>query len=66
MGGIPTVGPEAGFSKAKYEMPGKQKPDGVAAGTTKRNASRFYQLKTGHCLTGRYLSWTKHRPTPQC
>jgi len=29
-------------------------------------ASRFYQMKTGHCLTGQYLHWTKSRPTPQC
>ena len=36
------------------------------AGSTKRLASRFYQLKTGHCLTGQYLNWTKNRPTPQC
>jgi len=33
---------------------------------SKRIASRFYQLKTGHCLTGQYLNWTKNRPTPQC
>ena len=26
----------------------------------------FYQIKTGHCLTGQYLNWTKNRPTPQC
>jgi hypothetical protein len=26
-------------------------------------ASRFYQLKTGHCLTGYYLEWTKSQPT---
>jgi hypothetical protein len=25
----------------------------------KRLASRFYLLKTGHCLTRRYLEWTK-------
>jgi len=31
-----------------------------------RSVSRFYQLKTGHCLTGLYLNWTKNRPTPQC
>jgi len=28
----------------------------------KRLASRFYQFKTGHCLTGQYLSWTTRRP----
>jgi hypothetical protein len=47
-------------------MPAKQKPDGVVAGSTKRHASRFYQLKTGHCLTGQHLHWTKSRPSPQC
>jgi hypothetical protein len=26
----------------------------------------FYQLKTGHCLTGQYLNWTKKQPTAQC
>ena len=32
----------------------------------KRLASRFYQVKTGHCLSGKYLHWTKNRPTLQC
>jgi hypothetical protein len=53
-------------NKAKYKMPTRQKPDGVVAGSFKRLASRFYQLKTGHCLTGQYLAWTKKRPSPQC
>jgi len=53
-------------SKKKYRLPKGQRPDGTAAGSTKRLASRFYQLKTGHCLTGQYLNWTKNRPTPQC
>jgi hypothetical protein len=30
------------ISKAKYKMPARQKPDGVAAGSFKRHASRFY------------------------
>ena len=47
-------------------MPKSQRPDGTVAGSAKRLASRFYQLKTGHCLTGEYLHWTKSRPTPQC
>jgi hypothetical protein len=38
----------------------------MVAGSTKRLASRFYQLKTGHYLSGQYLSWTKKRPTTQC
>jgi len=53
-------------SKKKYRMPDNQKPDGTVANSTKRLASRFYQLKTGHCLTGQYLNWTKNRTTPQC
>ena len=38
------------------------RPDGTMAGSAKRLASRFYQVKTGHCLTGEYLHWTKSRP----
>ena len=53
-------------SKTKYRMPKSQKPDGAVAGSSKRLASRFYQIKTGHCMTGQYLNWTKNRPTPQC
>jgi len=53
-------------SKTKYRMPKSQKPDGVVAGSTKRLASRFYQIKTGHCLTGQYLNWVKNGTTPQC
>jgi len=52
--------------KMKYRMPKSQKPDGAVAGSFKRLASRFYQIKTGHCLTGQYLNWTKNRPTPPC
>jgi len=39
-------------SKNKYKMPKSQRLDGMVAGSTKRLASRFYQLKMGHCLTG--------------
>ena len=53
-------------SKKKYHMPKSQRPDGAVAGSTKRLDSRFYQLKTGHCLTGQYLNWTTSQPTPQC
>ena len=52
--------------KKKYRLPESQRPDGTVAGSTKRLASRFYQLKAGHCLTEQYLNWTKSRPTPQC
>ena len=53
-------------SKKKYRLPESQRPDGAVAGSSKRLASRFYQIKTGHCLTGQYLNCTKSRPTPQC
>jgi len=49
-------------SKKKYRMPKSQKPDGAVAGSSKRLASRFYQIKTGHCLTGQlvYISSGQH------
>jgi ribonuclease HI len=53
-------------SKKKYRMPKSQRPDGTVAGSAKRLASRFYQLKTGHARTGEYLHWRKVRPTAQC
>ena len=43
-----------------------QRPDSTVAGSAKKLASRFYQLKMGHSLTGQYLHWTKSRPTPLC
>ena len=55
-----------GQTAGKYRKPDSQKPDGAVANSTKRLASWFYQLKTGHCLTGQYLNWTKNRTTPQC
>jgi hypothetical protein len=54
------------INKAKYKMPARQKPDEVVASSFKRHASRFYQLKTGHCLTGQHLHRMKSHPTPQC
>jgi ribonuclease HI len=53
-------------SRKKYRLPESQKPDSAVAGSSKRVASRFYQLRTGHCLTGQYLHWTKNRPSPRC
>jgi hypothetical protein len=44
----------------------EQRPDRTVAGSSKRVASRFYQLKTGHFLTAQYLNWTKKRATPEC
>jgi hypothetical protein len=39
----------------KYKLPTKQWPDGKVAGSSKRLASRFYQLKIGHYPTGQYV-----------
>ena len=50
----------------KYRPSEKQKPDAIVSGANKRLASRFYQLKTGHCLTGLYLQWTTRRPDMKC
>jgi hypothetical protein len=44
----------------KYRMP---REDETVAGSSKRTASRFYQLKTGQGLTDQYLKWTKNQPT---
>jgi len=41
-------------------------PDPTVARANKRLASRFYQLKTGHCLTGQYLAWATRRPDASC
>jgi hypothetical protein len=53
-------------SKKKYKMSKGQRPDGTVAGSTKRLAARFHQLKMGHTRTGEYLHWTKSRPPAQC
>jgi len=42
-------------SKKKYKMPKSHRPDDAVAGSTKRLASRYYQLKAGHARTGQYL-----------
>jgi len=49
-------------SDLKDEVPHAKEPetDSTVAGSSKRFASRFYQIKTGHCLTGQYLNWTKN------
>jgi hypothetical protein len=39
-------------SAKKYKMPREQRPDETVAGSSKRLASRFYQIKMGHSLTG--------------
>jgi hypothetical protein len=54
--------------KYQYCRQGKvcHKPDSAPAKTGKRLAARFYQLKTGHCLTDQYLKWTKNRHSANC
>ena len=61
----PTVGCRPDIQE-EIQMPKSQRPDGTVAGSTKRLASRLYQLRTGHCQTGQYLHWAKARPTAQC
>jgi len=53
-------------SRKKYRLPESHKPDGTVAGSTKRLASRYYQLKAGHYHAGQCLHWAKARPTAQC
>ena len=57
---------KAKINPAKYKLPDKQLPDRTVAGCSKRSASRFYQLRSGHALTGQYLQWTKNRPNARC
>jgi hypothetical protein len=57
---------EGRITAKKYRLPAEQRRDRVAARCPKRLAGRFYQLKTGHCLTGQYLKWTKNRATAKC
>jgi len=59
-------GRRLGTSRTKYRLPKSQEPDGTVDGSTKRLASRFYQIKTGQCLTGQYLNLTTSQPTPRC
>ena len=64
----PCDGPEAGGQglRRKNKMPSRQTPDQTVAGSSKRRASRSYQVKTGHCLTGQYPNRTESRPIAHC
>ena len=44
----------------------KQTKDPTPARAEKRTASRFYQLKSGHALTGVYLKSTDNQPDDHC
>jgi hypothetical protein len=46
-------------SAEKYKLPRGQRSHKIVAGSSKRLASRFYELKMGHCLTSQYLNWTE-------
>jgi ribonuclease HI len=41
-------------------------PDPGPAKTRKATASRYYQLKTGHALTGQYLKWIGSKDDDMC
>jgi len=51
-------------SKTDYRTPKSQRPDGTVAGSTKRLASRFYQIRTGHCLSGAVPQLDEERAHP--
>ena len=53
-------------SNSKYRPSDKQKPNAAVAPPNKKLAARFYQLKSGHCLTGQYLQWATRRPDAKC
>jgi len=46
----------------RYVLRKKRKPDPTPARAEKRTASRYYQLKSGHALTGVYLKSVDNRP----
>jgi len=46
----------------RYVLRKKRKPDPTPARAEKRTASRYYQLKSGHALTGVHLKSTDNRP----
>jgi len=49
-----------------YVLRKRGKSDPTPARAEKRTASRFYQLKSGHALTGVYLKSTDNRPDDHC
>jgi len=44
----------------------KNRPNPVPAKSKKGTAARYYQLKTGHALTGNYLRWIGSREDDTC
>jgi ribonuclease HI len=57
---------EGRITVRKYRLRAEQRMERIVAGCPKRLAARYYQLKTGHCLTGQYLKWTKSRTSAKC
>ena len=49
-----------------YVLRKKGKPDPTPTRAEKRTASRFYQLKSGHAITGVYLKSVVNRPDDHC
>jgi len=49
-----------------YVLRKKGKPDPTPARAEKRTAARFYQLKSGHAVTGLYPKSTDNRPDDHC
>jgi len=49
-----------------YVLRKKGKPDPTPARAEKRMAARYYQLMSGHALTGVYLKSTDNRPDDHC
>jgi hypothetical protein len=56
----------SGIAVRKYRLPSKQRPDGTVASSGKSIASWFYQLRTGHTLTGQYPQRMKNRLNAKC
>jgi hypothetical protein len=57
---------EERIRRNKYTMPEELRPSRIVDRSAKRLARRFYQLKTGHCLTGQYLQGIGSSPSAEC
>jgi len=64
-GGSTPVGGRPDFQKEVQDS-GQAEADETVAGSSKRNTSKFYQLKSGHCLTGKYQQPTCRKELWQC
>jgi hypothetical protein len=57
---------EVRFTGKKYKLPSRRHLDGMVEGSRKGLVSRFYQLQTGHAMTGQYLKRTTNLPSAKC